>query len=105
MFVYRPRVRYECLNEAQVAFARQERLKEIQMWSIIREISNYLCFLILISFIVNSNQQSNSFRQVQHLRKYFLNIRQPDNNYLKVRSFNESYSFWKEDFHLDFYST
>ena len=93
MFVYRPRVRYECLNAAQVAFARQERLKEIRMWSIIQEISGYLCFLVLISFIVNSNPQSNSFGQVQHLRKYFLNIRQTDNNYLKVHSFNEGFSF------------
>ena len=70
-----------------MACARRERVKEIQMWSIIRELFSYLAFLILISLIVYSNQQANSFVQVRHLRRYFLNTRQIDQSYLKVRLF------------------
>ena len=86
MFTYRPRVHIDRLNEAEVGAARQFRLKEIQMWKSLHEICLYLCFLILLSMMVYSNPQNHSFNQVQHLRKYFLNTRQSDNNYLKVRS-------------------
>lgn len=84
MFTYRPQVRAECLNEVEVEFARRERLKEIQMWKILQEMFISICFFILLSIIIYSNEQTNSFNQVKHLKRYFLNIRQIDNNYLKV---------------------
>jgi len=80
----RPRIRANCLNEAELVCARYHRLKQIHMWSIIREIFLYLCFLSLLSVIVYSNRDSNSYLQVKHLRKYFLNSRQMDNDYSKV---------------------
>lgn len=85
MFTYRRRVHIDRLNEAQVGAARQYRLKEIQMWTILHEIFLYICFLVLLAMIIYSNPQNHSFNQVQHLRKSFLNTRQSDNNYLKVR--------------------
>ncbi len=80
----RPRIRANCLNEAELVCARYHRLKQIHMWSIIREIFLYLCFLSLLSVIVYPNRDSNSYLQVKHLRKYFLNSRQMDNHYSKV---------------------
>ncbi len=84
LFTCRPSVRAERLNEAEIACARQHRLREVHMWSIVREIFNYICFFILLSMIIYSKCQSNSFLQTQHLQKYFLNTRDVDNNYLKV---------------------
>ncbi len=81
---YRPRLRANCLNDAELVCARYHRLKQIHMWSIIREIFLYICFLSLLSVIVYSNRDSNSYFQVKHLRKYFLNSRQMDNDYSKV---------------------
>jgi hypothetical protein len=72
------------LDESEVAYARQERLKDVQMWSIIREFVLYFIFLSLIFMITYSNHDQNSFLQVNHLRKYFLNTRQVDMDYTKV---------------------
>ena len=67
--------------------ARDQRLKEIQMWSIIRETLIYLGFLSLLYVVVYSNNQSNSSLQVNHLKKYFLNSRQVDPDYTKGEFF------------------
>ncbi|CAF1043359.1 unnamed protein product [Rotaria sordida] len=80
------------LNENELANARQYRLKEIQMWSIIREFFIYLTFLTLICIIAYSNRDYNSFLQVHHLRKYFLNSRQINYDYTKISTINE---YWK----------
>ncbi len=84
MFIYRPPVRINRLNEAEVVCARNQRLKQIHMWSIIREILTYLSFLSVAFVLAYLNQNSNSFLQVDHLRKYFLNTRQIDLDYTKV---------------------
>jgi hypothetical protein len=80
-------MRVNRLDQSQVVWARDQRLKELQMWSIIREVLTYLTFLSLLYFITYSNVNSNSFYQVNHLRKFFLNSRQIDNDYTKVRVF------------------
>ena len=85
-FIYRRPTQTNRLNEAEVADARQQRLKEICMWSIIREALTYICFLSLLFSITYSNQNPNSFLEVNHLRKYFLNSRQNDLDYTKVSS-------------------
>jgi hypothetical protein len=72
------------LNEAEVALERYQRLKQIHMWTIIREGLIYLTFLSLISMINYSNQHSNSYFQVNHLQKYLLNSRQIYFDYTKV---------------------
>lgn len=82
MFTYRPRIQANRLNDAEVSCARNQRLKEIHMWSIIREALVYLCFLLLLCFVTYPNRDQNSSLQVTHLRKYFF---QPD--YSKVCSF------------------
>ena len=87
-FDYRPPVRIERLNEAQVASARQQRFKEIHMWSILREAFTYLCFLFLLFLITYSNRTQHSFLQVNHLRKYLLNSRQNQLDFNKVCFFS-----------------
>ena len=84
LFIYRPPIRANRLNEAEVDCARHQRLKEIHMWSIIREGLTYLCFLSLLFIITYSNQNSNSFLQVNHLQKYFHNSRQSHLDFIKV---------------------
>ncbi len=102
MFIYRPPIRANRLTKGEVACARQQRLNELKMWSIIREIFIYSCFLSLLYIVTYSNHQSNSFLQVNHLRKYFLNSRQIDCDYTKVSFFLErSFSFCRNEC-LDF---
>jgi hypothetical protein len=55
------------------------------MWAIIREGLTYLCFLSLIYLVTYSTINPNGFLQVKHLRNFFLNTRQSDNDYMKVR--------------------
>ena len=81
-------MRVNRLNEAEVFCARQQRLKEIHLWSIIHEIVIYLCFFTLLSLVTYSTRDSNSFLQVDHLRKYFL-----QSDYTKVCSFLSTLSY------------
>ncbi len=66
------------------------------MWSIIRETFIYLCFLSLLCIVTYSNRQPNSFLQVDHLRKYFLNLRQIDSDYTEVSFLIRSFIYWNE---------
>ncbi len=83
-FSYRSHHRVHRLHRTEVVWARDRRLKEIEMWSIIREIFTYLIFLSLIFFITYSNNNNQAFYQVQHLQQVFLNTRQTDNDFTKV---------------------
>ena len=84
LFTYRPRPRIDRLNQAQVAAARHQRLKEVQMWSFIREASMYICFITVLSVLVYTSRRPDSYLQVDHFRNYFLNTRQPDLDYTQV---------------------
>ncbi len=101
MFTYRPPVRTHRLNEAEIVYARNQRLKEIQMWSFIRETFIYLCFLSLLFIVTYTNRNSNSFLEVQHLRKYLLNSRQIDLDYTKVCFLYLCFHFYNND-NIDF---
>ena len=68
------------------------------MWSIIREILIYLCFLCLLNVIIYSNINSNGFYQVNHLRKFILNSRQIDQDYTKISTINEYWNWLEESF-------
>ncbi len=79
-----PRTQINRLSKNELADARVDRLKEIQMWQIIKQVFIYFCFLSMICVISYSNVDQNAFFQVNHLRKYFLNSRQIDQDYRKV---------------------
>jgi hypothetical protein len=84
LFIYRSPIRAKRLNEVEIVYARYQRLKQIHMWTIIQEGFIYLIFLSLILMINYSNQHSNSFLQVNHLKKYLFNSRQSYLDYNKV---------------------
>jgi hypothetical protein len=102
LFTYRPRNQTRRLNEAEIACARNQRLKEIHMWTIIQEALLYLCFLSVLSVITYSTGQTNSCLQVDHLRSYLLNSRQVDLDYTQV-CFYLSFTFYNNKY-LDFNS-
>ena len=81
-----PSVRANRLEQGEVTWAREKRLKEIQMWSIVREFFAYLAFLSLLFLLAYSNGNVNAFYQVQHLRYAFHNTRQIDGDFTKVRA-------------------
>ncbi|CAF0948798.1 unnamed protein product [Adineta steineri] len=83
------------LNKNEIAYARDQRLKEIQMWKIIREFLINLIFAILIFIITYSNREQHSFFQVNHLRA-LLNQRQTAIDYTKINTINE-YWYWLEN--------
>ena len=96
IFTYRRVVRVDRLNDAEVRCARQERIREMKMWTIVQEASIYLLFLSLLCFLVYSTRNSSSFDQVQHLRKYLTNTRHADRDLNKVteRGHGSSPSFF-----------
>jgi len=79
------------LNKAELVYARDQRLKEIHMWSIIREITTYLCFIWILYVISYSSRNNNDFLQVNHLRHFFLNIESSNNDYTQVREIDFSF--------------
>jgi hypothetical protein len=83
-FIYRSQARVSRLNKGELTWLRDERVKELKMWSIIREIFTYFCFLSLLYAVTYSNINPNQFNQVNHLRKFILNSRQIDQDYTKV---------------------
>ncbi len=97
MFTYRSPIRANRLNKAEVDFARDQRLKEIEMWSVIQEILICFCFLSLLYIVTYSNRPSNSFLEVNHLRKYFLNSRQINYNYTDVSCFSNIFHLEKKN--------
>lgn len=71
IFISRSKIPTTRLDETELELARQDRLKEIRMWSVIRETLTYLIFLSLIFAITYSHRTTDTFQQVNHLRKYF----------------------------------
>ncbi|CAF0948943.1 unnamed protein product [Adineta ricciae] len=91
-------VRANRLNESEVLCARKRRLKEIQMWSVLREALIYMCFLSLLYLVSYSNYQSNAFFQVKHLRSFLLNPRQDDLDYTKVSTIDQYWNWLENSF-------
>jgi hypothetical protein len=88
--IYRSSRAIDRLSAGELSYARQQRFKEIEMWSIIKEFMFYAVFFTLICLITLSNRGTHQFYQVNHLRHYFLNTRQINQDYTKVnRSFIE----------------
>ena len=72
------------LTPGELANARRLRLREVLMWSIVREMLVYLCFVLLLSVIVYSHCDGNASLQSRHLRKYFLRANQTDQHHSQV---------------------
>ncbi|CAF3719120.1 unnamed protein product, partial [Adineta steineri] len=88
------------LNENEIVYARDQRLKEIQMWAIIREFIIYFIFATLVFLITYSNREQHSFFQVNHLRAYLLNQRQTTADYTNINTIDQ-YWYWLENSFVD----
>ncbi|CAF1074084.1 unnamed protein product [Adineta steineri] len=86
------------LNKAELIHARKQRLNEIQMWSILREVSIYLCFIITLYLIIYSNRDLNSYLQVNHLQKYLSNSRQIDCDFTKITTIDQYWNWLENSF-------
>jgi hypothetical protein len=73
----------------EVASAREQRLLELQMGSIVHEMIVAICFLSLLFVLIYSQNTYHSFSQMNHLRQYFNRGRDVD--LLQVRTKDE---FW-----------
>ncbi|CAF4320428.1 unnamed protein product, partial [Adineta steineri] len=93
LFIYRSPIRANRLNQDEIISARDRRLKEVYMWSILREIFIYICFLSLLCIVTYSNRHPNAFLQVNHLRKYFLN-----SDYKKISTINQYWNWLENSF-------
>ncbi len=94
-FLYRLQNRVNRLNDGKLVWACNQRLKEIQMRSIIREIFSYFCFLTMIYLAAYSNINSNAFLQVQHLRNFFLNSKE---DFTRISAVNEYWTGLENSF-------
>jgi hypothetical protein len=81
-----------------LVYAREQRLKEIRMWSIIQEITAYLCFLWILYAISYSNRNNNDFLQVNHLRHFVLNIGHSNNDYTQISTIDQYWKWLEESF-------
>ncbi|CAF0849209.1 unnamed protein product [Adineta steineri] len=59
------------LNENEIASARDQRLKEIQMWAIIQEFIIYFIFAILVFIITYSSREQHTFSQINTIDEYW----------------------------------
>jgi len=81
------------LNRSELEWARQQRLKEIQMWSIIREFLLYILFLVVLFFATYSSLNPNASYQVRHMKQLFLNTREYQYDYTKVVTVSQYWSW------------
>ena len=72
------------LDKAELASARNHRLKELRMWSVVREVVTHVCFLSMLCVSVYSNMNVHRYEQVDHLHKYFLSAQGIDVDYTQV---------------------
>lgn len=72
------------LSDDELVCARYHRLKELQMWTMIEELFISLSLLFVVSVLIYSTHDSNSFLQVQHLQRSFLYSTSMTNDYSQV---------------------
>lgn len=72
------------LKKMKAAEKRAIQLKELQMWSYIRHLMFYSCFLCILYIVSYTNRNPNAYQQVHHLRNYFLNPNNATYNFMKV---------------------
>ncbi|CAF1643684.1 unnamed protein product [Adineta ricciae] len=89
------------LTESELIYARDNRLKELEMWSILRQFSRHIVFAILIFLVTYSNHQQNSFFQVNHLRKYLLHPGEVDHDFTQISTINHFWDWLTNTFVID----
>lgn len=60
------------LSESEAHCARIDRLRELRMWKLVRDVLYQLLFIWIVFMINYLNRNDDNFLQVNHLRGYFL---------------------------------
>ena len=81
------------LDRDELAMMREQRLNEIRMWSVLREISASLLFLGLLFIVAYAHVNPAASQQVHHLRRFVLNSRSTDSDFGGVRTIDD-YWHW-----------
>ncbi|CAF1279323.1 unnamed protein product, partial [Adineta ricciae] len=95
LFVHPSSIRAQRLSDHQISQLRDDRLKEIQIRNVIREMVLYVCFLVVLCAVIYSNRDSSAYYQVDHLRKYLLDSRQENLDFTKIATIDEYWN-WLE---------
>jgi polycystin 1L2 len=85
LLTFRAKTGHIPLTQGELAYARDRRLKEIQMWEIFRELLAYATFLWILYVVSYSNRNSNSFYMVQHLQQDFLSLNNATTDFTQVK--------------------
>lgn len=72
------------LSSEAIAIAREERLRQMKMWSFIHRLLFYSVLLSLVTVIVFFGREEQTYHQVDHLKKYFLNNKRSEVRYAQV---------------------
>ena len=88
-------------ESSAVVLLREQRLREVKMWAMVREVVTYFCFLLLINLLASSRLDTNSFVQVDHLRHLFLNTRQSQCDYTRINTVHEYWNWLENSFVLN----
>ncbi|CAF1188688.1 unnamed protein product, partial [Adineta ricciae] len=93
-FISRSQLQFSPLSEWELEFLREKRSREKKMQSIMREVLSYICFLVLLNVVIYSNQVDHQFEQVNHLRKYLVNLRGNE----EISTIDEYWNWLETDF-------
>jgi len=69
--IYHPTIEPNRLNQYEINHARDQRMKEVHMWTFVSEAGVYIVFIVLLFVITYSNRTAAPFLQVQHLENDF----------------------------------
>ena len=95
MFISRPTIRTVRLDDNQLIFARNQRIKEIRMWSIVHESLVYFSLFSIIWILIIRTQHPHAFQQVKHLKTYF---QKPNFDYKQIRTKFELWNWLETSF-------
>lgn len=84
LLTFRAKTGHIPLSEGEVAYARDQRLKKLRMWEIIRELVAYSSFLWILYVVSYSNRDPNAFYLMQQLKKEFVNPNNATGSFMKV---------------------
>lgn len=69
----------------KVAKARESRLREIRLWSSVRQLVVYGCYLAVLYALIYGDRNPHCFHQVHHLKRFLLNPQNYTHDYTQVR--------------------
>ncbi|CAF4044663.1 unnamed protein product, partial [Rotaria sp. Silwood2] len=86
------------LTEGELVDARNNRLNEIKMWKIIRELLAYSSFLWILYVVSYSTHDPNAYYLVQHLKKDVLDLNSVTNDFTQIYRLDQYWDWLSTSF-------